>query len=308
MKTIWKEEGKMETYVCEIERLGIHDGPGIRTVVFLKGCPLRCIWCSNPETQLSADQIYYNEKKCIKCRRCVKASENNSVKFDDEWKFFPEKCSDVNKIIQSCPAGALKNTSEKMSADEVFDEVMKDYSYYRNSNGGLTVSGGEVLMNSDFAYELIRKVKEEYISTAIETSGFGDYSALEKVAEVTDYILFDIKHMDENIHKEVTGVSNKIILENLRKLSKWHKNIIIRIPLLKGLNDTEDNISKTIKFVKEMKLNEIHILPYHTLGLEKYRQLKMDYKGNDYEKHSPEDLEKVREIIEANGLKCKING
>ena len=298
----------MKTYVCEIERLGIHDGPGIRTVVFLKGCPLKCIWCSNPETQLSLNQIYYNEKKCIKCRRCVEASENNSVEFDDEWKFFPERCSDVNKIIQSCPVGALKNTSEKMMADEVFDEVMKDYPYYKNSNGGLTVSGGEVLMNSDFAYELIKKVKEEYISTAIETSGFGNYSGLEKVAKVTDYILFDIKHMDEKIHEEITGVSNKIILANLKKLSEWHKNIIIRVPLLKGVNDTEDNIIKTIEFVKEMKLNEIHILPYHTLGLEKYRQLKMAYMGNDYKKHTPEDLEKVREMVEAGGLKCKING
>ena len=238
----------------------------------------------------------------------MEASENNSVEFDDEWKFFPERCSDVNKIIQSCPVGALKNTSEKMMADEVFDEVMKDYPYYKNSNGGLTVLGGEVLMNSDFAYELIKKVKEEYISTAIETSGFGNYSGLEKVAKVTDYILFDIKHMDEKIHEEITGVSNKIILANLKKLSEWHKNIIIRVPLLKGVNDTEDNIIKTIEFVKEMKLNEIHILPYHTLGLEKYRQLKMAYMGNDYKKHTPEDLEKVREMVEAGGLKCKING
>lgn len=128
------------------------------------------------------------------------------------------------------------------------------------------------------------------------------------MAKVTDYILFDIKHMDEKIHEEITGVSNKIILANLKKLSEWHKNIIIRVPLLKGVNDTEDNIIKTIKFVKEMKLNEIHILPYHTLGLEKYRQLKMAYMGNDYKKHTPEDLEKVREMVEAGGLKCKING
>jgi pyruvate formate lyase activating enzyme len=298
----------METCVCEIERLGIHDGPGIRTVVFLKGCPLRCVWCSNPETQLLKNQIYYNEKKCIGCKRCVKACQDNSLEFVDEWKFYPEKCTDINRIIQSCPVGALKNTAEKMTVDEVFDEVMKDYSYYRNSNGGLTVSGGEVLMNWEFAYELLKKVKEEYISTAIETSGFGDYSALEKIAEVTDYILFDIKHMDEKIHKEVTGVSNKKILENLEKLSKQHKNIMIRVPLLKGLNDTEENVNKTIDFVQKMKLNEIHILPYHTLGLEKYRQLKMPYLGNDYQKHTPEDLERVKEIIERNGLKCKING
>ena len=298
----------METCVCEIERLGLHDGPGIRTVVFLKGCPLRCIWCSNPETQLIKSQIYYNEKKCVGCKRCVEACEDNSVTFQDEWKFDSEKCTNVDKIVQSCPTGALKNTDKKMTTDEVFDEVMKDYSYYRNSNGGLTVSGGEILMNSEFAYELIKKVKEEYISTAVETSGFGKYKALESIAGVTDYILFDIKHMNEKIHEKITGVSNKRILENLKKLSEIHKNITIRLPLLKGLNDTEENINKTIEFMKEMKLNEIHILPYHTLGLEKYRQLKMTYLGNDYKKHTPEDLEKIKEIIEKNGLKCKING
>lgn len=298
----------METHVCEIERMGLYDGPGIRTVVFLKGCPLRCLWCSNPETQLTKNQIYYDEKKCIKCKKCTEVSENNAVTFTEKWEFDPEKCEDVQSYISVCPTGALRETAKKMTTEEVFREVMKDTSYYKNSKGGLTVSGGEVLMNTDFAAELLSMVKEEYISTAIETTGFGKYENLEKLAKVTDHVLFDLKHMDSKIHKEITGVSNEIILENLEKLSRWHKGIIIRFPLIKGMNDTEENVIETAKFLKKVKLNEIHVLPYHTLGLGKYKQLQMKYPMKILEKHTKEELERVLELIREVGINGKLNG
>ncbi len=298
----------METHVCEIERMGLYDGPGIRTVVFLKGCPLRCLWCSNPETQLTKNQIYYDEKKCIKCKKCTTVSQNNAVTFDEKWEFDTEKCEDVQSYISVCPTGALRETAKKMTTDEVFREVMKDTSYYKNSKGGLTVSGGEVLMNTDFAAELLSMVKEEYISTAIETTGFGSYENLEKLAKVTDHVLFDLKHMNSKIHKEITGVSNEIILENLEKLASWHKGIIIRFPLIKGMNDSEENVIETANFLKKVKLNEIHVLPYHTLGLGKYKQLQMKYPMKILEKHTKEELERVLELIKKVGINAKLNG
>lgn len=298
----------METYICEIERMGLYDGPGIRTVVFLKGCPLRCLWCSNPETQISRNQIYYDEKKCIKCKRCTEVTENNAITFIDKWEFDPEKCVDTYKYTSICPTNALRETAKKMTVNEVLHEVMKDSSYYRNSNGGLTISGGEVLLNTEFAFELLSKIKEEYISTAIETTGFSNYENLEKLGKVTDFILFDLKHMNSKIHKQITGVPNEIILDNLERLSKWHKGIIIRFPLIKEMNDTEENIIETANFLKKVKLNEIHVLPYHTLGLEKYRQLQMKYPMKVLEKHTKEELDRVIELIKEKGINAKLNG
>ncbi|RRD40697.1 glycyl-radical enzyme activating protein [Leptotrichia sp. OH3620_COT-345] len=260
-----------EALVTGIERGATFDGPGIRTVVYLKGCPLRCLWCSNPETQKTENEVYW----------------------------------DYGAI---CPiTGELPKVAKKMTLNEVFKEVMKDEKFYRKSGGGVTLSGGEILVNAKFAIKLFEKLKEEYIGTAIETTGFGNYEELESLAKLTDTVLFDIKHMNSEKHKQYTAVSNKVILENLERLSKWHKNIIMRFPFIKGVNDDKENIAETAKFLKKVNLLDVDILPYHTMGLEKYRKLRRPYPMPTLVKHTKEELEEAVEIMKEIGVRAKIN-
>lgn len=275
----------MRALVTDIERGATFDGPGIRTVVYFKGCPLRCLWCSNPETQKLENEFWDYEGSLYKGNRT--------------------SCSDC---IATSTSSTLKQVAKDMTLEEVFTIVMKDENFYRNSGGGVTLSGGEVLVNSAFAIKLFEKLKDEYVNTAIETTGYGSYKELEKLAKLTDTILFDIKHMDSGKHKKYTAVSNEIILENLTKLSKWHKKIIMRFPFIKGVNDDEKNIHETAKFLKKLNLLEVNILPYHTMGLEKYRKLRMPYPMKTLEKHTQEELDNALQIMKSYGLKAKLNG
>ena len=275
----------MRALVMDIERGATFDGPGIRTVVYFKGCPLRCLWCSNPETQKLENEFWDYEGSLYKGNRTL--------------------CSDC---IATSTSSTLKQVAKDMTLEEVFTIVMKDENFYRNSGGGVTLSGGEVLVNSAFAIKLFEKLKDEYVNTAIETTGYGNYRELEKLAKLTDTILFDIKHMDSGKHKKYTAVSNEIILENLTKLSKWHKKIIMRFPFIKGINDDEKNIHETAKFLKKLNLLEVNILPYHTMGLEKYRKLRMPYPMKTLEKHTQEELDNALQIMKSYGLKAKLNG
>ena len=272
----------MRALVTDIERGATFDGPGIRTVVYFKGCPLRCLWCSNPETQKLENEFWDYEGSLYKGNRT--------------------SCSDY------IATSTLKQVAKDMTLEEVFTIVMKDENFYRNSGGGVTLSGGEVLVNSAFAIKLFEKLKDEYVNTAIETTGYGSYRELEKLAKLTDTILFDIKHMNSGTHKKYTAVSNEIILENLTKLSKWHKKIIMRFPFIKGVNDDEKNIHETAKFLKKLNLLEVNILPYHTMGLEKYRKLRMQYPMKTLEKHTQEELNNALQIMKSYGLKAKLNG
>lgn len=275
----------MRALVTDIERGATFDGPGIRTVVYFKGCPLRCLWCSNPETQKLENEFWDYEGSLYKGNRTL--------------------CSDC---IATSTSSTLKQVAKDMTLEEVFTIVMKDENFYRNSGGGVTLSGGEVLVNSAFAIKLFEKLKDEYVNTAIETTGYGSYRELEKLAKLTDTILFDIKHMDSGKHKKYTAVSNEIILENLTKLSKWHKKIIMRFPFIKGVNDDEKNIHETAKFLKKLNLLEVNILPYHTMGLEKYKKLRMLYPMKTLEKHTQEELDNALQIMKSYGLKAKLNG
>jgi len=272
----------MRALVTDIERGATFDGPGIRTVVYFKGCPLRCLWCSNPETQKLENEFWDYDGSLYKGNRT--------------------SCSDC------LTTSTLKQVAKDMTLEEVFTIVMKDENFYRNSGGGVTLSGGEVLVNSAFAIKLFEKLKDEYVNTAIETTGYGSYRELEKLAKLTDTILFDIKHMDSGKHKKYTTVSNEIILENLTKLSKWHKKIIMRFPFIKGINDDEKNIHETAKFLKKLHLLEVNILPYHTMGLEKYRKLGREYLMKTLEKHTQAELDNAVGIMNSYGLKAKLYG
>lgn len=297
------------TVVCEIERYATHDGPGIRTVVFLKGCSLKCLWCANPETQRKENELYYNSNKCIACKRCINSCEKAALHFQEE-KVIVDKniCNSCGECVKACPMEALNLVGKNSTVDEVFHEVMKDTIFYQQSSGGVTISGGEVLMHRDFAVKLLKMCKENYISTAIETSGFGDFNALKEISTYCDLIMFDIKHTDAEIHRSLTGSDNKVILDNLKRLGEIHKNIIIRIPLITELNDSEENIANTVKIAKENNIKEIHLLPYHSLGKEKYKQLGINYELSHLKELEEEMVNSLKTIIEEHNIKCQIGG
>jgi len=243
----------MKTLITQIERGAAFDGPGLRTVVFFKGCPLRCKWCANPETQTMTNETYFAAKHCLKCQ---------------------ELCP---KCVQTCPTGALSATAKEMTIAEIVAEIRKDEVFFRTSGGGVTLSGGEVLLHAKAATEILKQCKRNYIHTAVETSGFGSRDDILGLARYTDLFLFDIKHCDSEQHFAATGVHNETIVDNLRALCANKSQVIIRLPLIPGINDTPANITQLIELMNTLNLRELHILPYHALAREKYARLNKKY-------------------------------
>jgi pyruvate formate lyase activating enzyme len=305
--------------IFNIQQYTVHDGPGIRTEVFLKGCPLRCKWCSNPEGMKHERQIGLYPSRCVgrdKCGLCLKAcplgyksplltSERSAQKAD--FRVCPENCF---KCAEACPSHAVMVWGNVMTVTEVMESVLADKEFYEASGGGITISGGEVMMQWKFALELLKASRENGIHTCIETTLHCDTEHLKQMLPYTDMIITDIKHMDPKKHKEFTGVDNKKILENLQYLSGVDMPLVIRIPVLPGRNNSEENIRKTAKFIKKHlsnRIKQIQLLPYRKLGTEKYDSLRLAYPmGDDYAQPKREVWEKnllhLAEIISEYGL------
>jgi len=296
--------------IFNIERYAVHDGPGIRTIVFLSGCQLRCLWCANPEGQKLKPQFAFFLDKCTGCMKCLSVCPNKAIeqingKIVMNWN----KCKRCLKCVEVCPNEARESLTKVMTSKEILEEVIKDIPFYRRSNGGVTLSGGDPLMQIDFASEILKLCKEREIHTVIETSGFADWDDFVKILKYTDFIFYDIKHMDTKKHKYGTGVSNEKILENLKKITNLYKdiNVVVRIPVIPNFNDSEENITNTAKFVKSFKnIRKIELLPYHKLGVIKYERIGKPYLLKDLNAPRSEDLIKLKNIIEANNIKCEI--
>ena len=265
----------METgIVFNIQKFCIHDGDGIRTCVFLKGCPLRCIWCHNPESLDKSPSLSFNKQKCSSCGRCLsecfaRTIESGTLKIDRE------KCIKCGKCVSACLNDANEIIGKEMTSSEVFDEVMKDKMFYDTSGGGLTISGGEPSYQPDFTLELLRLAKENGISLAIETCGIGSREFYEKVADLGATFLFDIKCIDPVRHKALTGADNSHIMVNLKYLMDRGSDIIIRLPLIPDCNDSDEDIAKLSDFFNQNKgrYRYAEIMPYHTLGTGKSEKL-----------------------------------
>lgn len=261
----------METgIVFNIQKFCLHDGDGIRTCVFLKGCPLRCIWCHNPESFEKAPTLSFENRKCSSCGRCLavcsaRTIENGTLKIDRE------KCVNCGKCVKNCLNDANEIIGKEMTASEVFGEVMKDKMFYDTSGGGLTVTGGEPSYQADFTLELLSLAKDAGISLAIETCGIGSRDFYERVADLGTTFLFDIKCIDPVRHKEVTGADNSHIMSNLKHLMDKGADIIIRLPLVPDCNDSDPDIAKLTEFLNRNKgrYRYAEIMPYHTLGIGK---------------------------------------
>ena len=263
----------MKVNIFDIQRFSVHDGPGIRTTVFFKGCPLRCLWCHNPESLSSACQIGFYQEKCTLCGSCEAVCANHSIK-DGKHIFDHDKCAVCGNCVESCPNKALEKLGYQTTIEEILSEVKKDEIFYKNSGGGLTVSGGEPFYQAEALYELVRTAKEAGLHICIETSGFANSEAVKKVAPFVDIFLFDFKESNDTKHREFTGQSNELILSNLALLDSLNKEIVLRCPIIPSLNDREDHLDSIAKLaLKTENIHTVQIMAYHRLGLSKYASL-----------------------------------
>jgi pyruvate formate lyase activating enzyme len=296
--------------ITNIQGYSIHDGPGIRTVVFFKGCPLSCKWCQNPECILANPQIGFIELLCKGCGKCLKVCPNNAISIDKEkHRIDYSLCNSCGICSENCMYGALVKYGKLMTVDEVWDEVRRDKIFYNTSNGGVTVSGGEPLLHAAFVRQLFELCHGEGINTCIETCGNVSLAAFQEVMPVTDHFLFDLKHMDADIHKVNTGNTNNRILENAAFLVQHHVDIIFRNPLIPGINDTESNIDATAEFLRGLNGNalRLELMPFHRMGKDKYRALDMEYLMGETGIMKMEEIEMVKRAYNDRGINCTIS-
>lgn len=266
----------MRGIVFDIQRFCVHDGPGIRTVVFLKGCPLRCVWCHNPEGLSGEPQVMLSPEKCIGCGECVGVCPTGAQSLKDGNRAFdPALCSHCMRCTDGiCPTGAVFAAGRMMEDTEVMEKVMRDAEFYRESGGGITLSGGEPFFRADFALELLRLAKESGITTAAETCGAVSAEVMRKAAALCDTFLFDVKLTNEEDHIRYTGASRRMILENLRYLDSVSADIVLRCPMIPGINTNKAHFEEIGKLASSLSsVREVNIMPYHDLGVSKYRKL-----------------------------------
>lgn len=298
--------------IFNIQHYSIHDGPGIRTTVFLKGCPLRCKWCQNPESQVSRPQLFFVSDKCAGCGKCADACPEGAVQVrDGRSRTNRELCRARGKCVEVCPNEARSLMGRYVTAQEVFEDVNGDAIFYVRSGGGVTLSGGEPLAQPEFATVLLKLCKDAGLHTAIDTCGYARWEVARRVLEHVDLVLYDFKHMDSIVHEKLTGVPNDLILDNVRKIRRELSiPILARLPLIPGYNDSLENIEATARFVvTELgDSTRVHLLPYHRLGEAKYERLEMPDKAVSIEPPSDERMSELQKTVESFGLTCVVGG
>jgi pyruvate formate lyase activating enzyme len=302
---------RIKGVVFNLQHYSIHDGPGIRTTVFLKGCPLKCLWCQNPESQDSHSLLFFTSGKCTGCGACVEACPNGAIELiGKKSKTDRDRCTGKGECVSVCPSEARSIIGREMTAEEVFEDIKTDGIFYRNSGGGVTLSGGDPVFQPDFSIAILKLCRSDGIHTALETCGFLEWHELKNILEHTDLVLYDIKHMDSARHKAYTGVTNEMILENAEKIHRDLKlPIYPRIPLIPGYNDSPENLKRTAEFIatKLDANNRVYILPYHRLGETKYTQMERRMTPT-IPLPSDQQLETARQIFESAGLSAVIGG
>ncbi len=291
----------LKAKITDIKKFAVHDGDGLRTTVFFKGCPLKCIWCHNPEGISPLAQTAYFAGKCINCGGCAKICDANSIE-DLKHIYKRSLCTNCARCESVCPSGSFRVYAREYSIREIFDIIMEDKDFYDVSNGGVTLSGGECLLQSEFCTELLKMCCEHGINTAVDTCGYVPEAALESVHPYTDTFLYDIKAIDEDVHIKCTGHSNRLILDNLMYLNSTGKKTEIRYPFVPGLNSNQ--AEKIADFLKDLKsITGVKILPFHNLSNSRYLALGMEDTVPDIPIPTAEELKKVYTIFEKRGIK-----
>lgn len=300
--------------ILRIEKLSSYDGDGLRSVVFLKGCPLRCQWCSTPESHEMITDYGVRLGKCTRCFTCVENCAEAAIAYDADRDAFVTdmaRCNDCRQCVEVCPSGARTAYGYTATAEEIVKEVAKDSVFYYHSGGGVTVSGGEPFLQKDFLRALLEGCLLQGINTAVETCGHVPWDHIETVLPYIDTLFYDLKHMDSATHKRLTGVGNRLILENLQKVDRRAEplGIIVRMPVVPGLNDNDGNLRSLGEFCLNLnKLKEIQLLPYHRLGIETYRTLSRPYALEDICTADDDALAPNAERLREMGLPVRIGG
>jgi len=305
-----RSAGALTGIVFDIMKYAIHDGPGIRTIVFLKGCPLDCWWCHNPEGKSPGREIMVWESRCIGCGECARACRYGAIsEVDGRLVSSPDRCRRCFACVEACCADAREAVGKEMTVEQVMKEIEKDRIFYEESGGGVTFSGGEPLMQPEFLNALLEASKDEELHTAVETAGYAKWEDLLAASEKTDLFLYDLKLMDDGEHRKFTGVPNGPILENLEALSAVHDHVIVRVPVIPGVNDHEANITRMGRFLSEStRVKEVHLLPYHKAGAEKYGRLNVQRKMPELEPPDDETMNTIAERLRSFGKTVKIGG
>jgi len=299
---------KLKGLIFNIQRFSIQDGPGIRTTVFMKGCPLMCPWCSNPEGIRSVSEIMADDRRCIGCKKCVEVCPVNAISTRDstrtiDWKL----CINCLECAKVCPSHSIEVVGSYMTVEEVFKVAARDMPFYRNTSGGITVSGGEPLQQWQWVLELLKTCKQEGFHTALDTTGYCKWEYMRRVLEYVDLILFDIKHMDSERCREKCGVSNELILENLEKAAKMC-TVWLRVPLIPSYNDSETNLRLIAELASRAVVDRVSLLPYHEYGKQKYMRLGREYSFNEAAILKPDDetVTKSKALLESYALEVSV--
>lgn len=313
-----------KAFISNIQKYNMHDGPGIRTLVFFKGCPLRCKWCANPENLEKRYTVMYRESSCIHCGACAKVcptgvhvmcgetGANTLTGAEKHHVDRKKECIGCKACENACISKALTIAGEMKTISELLESVEEDRTFYEMSGGGITVGGGDPLMQPEAVANLLMACKHDGINTAVETCGYAKPESLLQVAEFTDLFLYDIKHIDSTRHFELTGVRNEIILANLKELFARRKNVKIRMPLMKGVNDDQKAIEGVIEFLMPFKdekhFKGVDLLPYHKMGIAKYKHVGLEYPMNDYGdiNMSPEDMKRIEGWFKEKGIEVNV--
>lgn len=299
--------------ITNIQKFSIHDGDGIRTTVFFKGCPLKCEWCHNPETQKFEKEMQVDREKCTGCGACAVVCPNGAIHMEEGRPILDaEACVFCGKCTRFCPTGAREVIGQEYTVKELVKELMKDQMFYEESGGGVTLSGGEVMsMDMDYLLAVAKELKRQDVTLTIDTCGFVPYEKFQELLPYVNTFLYDVKVMDPELHKKYMGTDNALILENLVRLAKDGARIYIRIPTVKEVNGNEENMKETIAFLQEHDIHpaQINLLPYHDTGSGKYRKLDMEYKGTDLHAPDKEEMEALAALFINAGYKnTKIGG
>ncbi|PWC32866.1 glycyl-radical enzyme activating protein [Azospirillum sp. TSO35-2] len=294
--------------VFDIQRYSIHDGPGIRTIVFLKGCPLACRWCSNPESQRPDPVLLFHKPSCVACGRCIQVCRQGALSVDNPAFVDRSRCNGCGACADVCLTGALALKGRRMTVWQVMQELKKDATNYRRSGGGITLSGGEPLVQSDFSVELLKACHEQGWNTAMETTGCAPKEVVERVMPHVDHALVDLKSIDPAVHQDNTGAPNRLILENALRIASITETVV-RVPLVPGVNATAPAVEAIGRFAKLMPgVGTIHLLPYHTYGENKYGLLGRDYPMGDTPAVPAETVAALKGVVEGLGFTCVIGG
>lgn len=295
--------------VYDIKKYATDDGPGIRTTIFLKGCPLHCWWCHNPEGQTQKPELMHKQARCIGCGKCAESCTKNAISFLSGRVCIDRKrCNLCGKCSQGCPADALVIVGKVMNVEDVAKEIGEDTIFHDESDGGVTFSGGEPLLQPDFLEALLRKCRDSSIHTAVDTSGYSSCKTIDRIASKADLFLYDIKLMNDRKHRKYTGVSNKPILENFKKLANNGDNVLVRFPMIPGINDDDANMSEMAEFMLSQGVKHICLLPYHRAGIEKYANLGRVYRLNRTRSPSEQRTAIAKGKLESLGLTVRIGG